>query len=38
MGSMIAFRLLQGIGAGSMQPIAVTIAGDYYVGRERLRM
>ena len=33
-----AFRLLQGIGAGSMQPIAVTIAGDYYVGRERLRM
>jgi len=38
MGSMIAFRLLQGIGAGAMQPIAVTIAGDYYVGRERLRM
>jgi EmrB/QacA subfamily drug resistance transporter len=38
MGSMIAFRLLQGIGAGSMQPIAVTIAGDFYVGRERLRM
>jgi EmrB/QacA subfamily drug resistance transporter len=38
MGSMIAFRLLQGVGAGSMQPIAVTIAGDYYVGRERLRM
>jgi len=38
MGSLIAFRLLQGVGAGSMQPIAVTIAGDYYVGRERLRM
>ena len=38
MGSMIAFRLLQGVGAGAMQPIAVTIAGDYYVGRERLRM
>src|SRR5580765_4422442 len=28
MGSMIVFRLLQGIGAGSMQPVAVTIAGD----------
>jgi len=38
MGSMIAFRLLQGVGAGSMQSIAVTIAGDLYVGRERLRM
>ena len=38
MGSMIAFRLLQGIGAGSMQPIAVTIAGDLYAARERLRM
>ena len=38
MGSMIAFRLLQGIGAGSMQPIAVTIAGDLYAARERLKM
>jgi EmrB/QacA subfamily drug resistance transporter len=38
MGSLIAFRLLQGIGAGSMQSIAVTIAGDLYAGRERLRM
>jgi EmrB/QacA subfamily drug resistance transporter len=36
--SMIAFRLLQGVGAGSMQSIAVTIAGDLYAGRERLRM
>src|SRR5882762_4350514 len=32
MGSMIVFRLLQGIGAGSMQPVAVTIAGDQ-IGR-----
>jgi MFS family permease len=38
MGSLIAFRLLQGIGAGSMQSISVTIAGDLYAGRERLRM
>lgn len=38
MESMIVFRLLQGIGAGSMQPIAVTIAGDIYSPRERLRV
>ena len=38
MASLIAFRLLQGVGAGSMQSIAVTIAGDLYAGRERLRM
>jgi EmrB/QacA subfamily drug resistance transporter len=38
MGSLIAFRLLQGIGAGSMQPVAVTIAGDIYTPRERLKI
>ncbi|HYM17186.1 MAG TPA: MFS transporter, partial [Micropepsaceae bacterium] len=38
MTSLIAFRLLQGIGAGSMQPVAVTIAGDIYTPRERLRV
>jgi MFS family permease len=38
MPSLIAFRLLQGLGAGSMQPIAVTIAGDIYQGRERLKI
>jgi EmrB/QacA subfamily drug resistance transporter len=38
MGSMIVFRLLQGIGAGSMQPVAVTIAGDLYTPRERLKI
>lgn len=38
MESMIAFRLIQGIGAGAMQPIAVTIAGDLYPPRERLRI
>src|SRR5688572_9361512 len=37
-GSMIAFRLLQGVGAGPMQSIAGTIAGDLYAGPERLRM
>src|SRR6185295_9806479 len=38
MGSMIVFRLLQGIGAGAMQPVAVTIAGDLYTPRERLKI
>jgi EmrB/QacA subfamily drug resistance transporter len=38
MESMILFRLIQGIGAGAMQPIAVTIAGDLYPPRERLRI
>jgi EmrB/QacA subfamily drug resistance transporter len=38
MESMIVFRLIQGIGAGSMQPVAVTIAGDLYTPRERLRI
>ena len=38
MESMIVFRLMQGIGAGSMQPIAVTIAGDIYTPRERLKI
>ena len=38
MPSMIVFRLLQGLGAGSMQPVAVTIAGDLYSPRERLKI
>ena len=38
MPSMIAFRLIQGLGAGSMQPVAVTIAGDLYSPRERLKI
>jgi predicted MFS family arabinose efflux permease len=38
MSSLIVFRLLQGIGAGSMQPVAVTIAGDIYTPRERLKI
>ena len=35
MPSMIVFRLIQGIGAGSIQPIAVTIVGDLYAAHER---
>lgn len=35
MPSMIAFRLAQGIGAGAMQPIAMTIVADLYPARER---
>jgi EmrB/QacA subfamily drug resistance transporter len=38
MPSMIVFRLIQGLGAGAMQPVAVTIAGDIYSPRERLRI
>jgi len=35
MPAMIAFRLVQGVGAGAVQPIAITIVGDLYPGRER---
>jgi EmrB/QacA subfamily drug resistance transporter len=35
MPAMIVFRLIQGIGAGAMQPVAITIVGDLYPGRER---
>jgi len=38
MPSMIVFRLIQGLGAGSMQPVAITIAGDLYSPRERLKI
>lgn len=38
MPSMIAFRFIQGLGAGSMQPVAVTIAADIYSPRERLKI
>ncbi|MFO0593572.1 MAG: MFS transporter, partial [Polyangiaceae bacterium] len=30
MPALIAFRLLQGLGAGSMQPIAMTVVGDIF--------
>ena len=35
MPAMIAFRLIQGIGAGAIQPVALTIVGDLYPVRER---
>lgn len=35
MPAMICFRLIQGVGAGAMQPIAVTIVADLYPARER---
>jgi EmrB/QacA subfamily drug resistance transporter len=35
MPSLIIFRAIQGIGAGSIQPIANTIIGDHYAPEER---
>ncbi|BCT76404.1 hypothetical protein SCMU_22460 [Sinomonas cyclohexanicum] len=35
MGALIAFRVVQGLGAGAVQPMAVTIAGDIYTVAER---
>lgn len=35
MPSLIGFRLLQGVGAGAVQPVAITIVGDLYSARER---
>jgi EmrB/QacA subfamily drug resistance transporter len=35
MPAMIFFRLVQGIGAGAIQPVAMTIVGDLYSVRER---
>ncbi|HEX6916795.1 MAG TPA: MFS transporter, partial [Phycicoccus sp.] len=35
MGALIAFRALQGIGAGAIQPIGMTIVGDIYSVAER---
>lgn len=38
MGQLIAFRALQGLGAGMLIPIAITIIGDLYPGAERAKM
>jgi EmrB/QacA subfamily drug resistance transporter len=35
---LIVFRALQGIGGGGVQPVATTIVGDLYSGRERARV
>lgn len=38
MPALIAFRVIQGLGAGAIQPIAVTIAGDIYTVAERAKV
>ncbi len=38
MPSLIAFRALQGLGAGAVLPVAVTIAGDIYTLEERAKV
>ncbi|WP_090872690.1 MDR family MFS transporter [Paraburkholderia diazotrophica] len=35
MPAMIVFRLIQGLGAGAIQPVTLTIVGDLYPARER---
>lgn len=35
MPSLILFRLLQGVGAGAMQPVAMTVVGDLFPAAER---
>jgi EmrB/QacA subfamily drug resistance transporter len=35
MMTMVVFRLIQGVGAGAMQPVAMTIVADLYPARER---
>jgi EmrB/QacA subfamily drug resistance transporter len=36
--SLIAFRVLQGLGAGAVMPVAMTLLGDVYRGADRARM
>lgn len=38
MPAMICFRLIQGAGAGAMQPVAMTIVADLFPARERGRV
>lgn len=38
MPALIAFRAVQGLGAGAVQPMAITIAGDIYSVAERARV
>ena len=35
MPSLIVFRLIQGVGAGAIQPIGITVVGDLYSAHER---
>jgi EmrB/QacA subfamily drug resistance transporter len=38
MGALIAFRLIQGLGAGAIQPVAMTIVGDLFPLESRGRV
>ncbi len=38
MNMLILFRLIQGLGAGAVQPIAITIVGDIFSMTERARI
>lgn len=38
MASLIGFRLLQGIGAGAIQPVTMTVVGDLYRLEERAKV
>jgi len=38
MASLIAFRLVQGLGAGAIQPVSMTIIGDLYTLEERVKV
>ena len=38
MNMLIIFRLIQGLGAGAVQPIAITIVGDIFTMTERARI
>lgn len=38
MPALIAFRAIQGLGAGAVQPMSVTIAGDIYTLQERAKV
>ncbi|MDX8047412.1 MDR family MFS transporter [Gracilibacillus sp. S3-1-1] len=38
MGLLIIFRLIQGLGAGAIQPIVTTIVGDMYTVKERAKV
>ena len=38
MGALIGFRLVQGLGAGAVQPMSMTIVGDLYSLQERAKV
>nr|WP_179722886.1 MDR family MFS transporter [Petropleomorpha daqingensis] len=38
MGALIAFRAVQGLGAGAIQPMSLTIVGDLYSLKERAKV